>query len=85
MTKKWYRVQKLKVVFILALAVIFTNAVVSYSNTVKLMHNQQGLTYSYEVITQLESIQSLLKDTETAQRNYLITADADDLKTYLVD
>ncbi|MDF5737166.1 MAG: CHASE3 domain-containing protein [Nostoc sp. S13] len=85
MTKKWYRVQKLKVVFILALAVIFINAVVSYSNTVKLMHNQQGLTYSYEVITQLESIQSLLKDTETVQRNYLITADADDLKTYLVD
>ncbi|WP_322732766.1 PAS domain S-box protein [Nostoc sp. ChiQUE01b] len=83
MSKKWYRVQKLKAIFVLALAVVFTNAVVSYSNTVKLIHNQQWLTYSYKVITQLESIQSTLKDTETAQRNYLITADADDFQTYL--
>ncbi|NEU81117.1 PAS domain S-box protein [Nostoc sp. UIC10630] len=83
MVKKWYRVQKLKAIFVLALAVVFTNAVVSYNNTVKLIHNQQRVTSSYKVITQVESIQSLLKDTETAQRNYLITADADDLKTYL--
>ncbi|MEH2110754.1 PAS domain S-box protein [Nostoc sp.] len=83
MIKKWYRIQKLKAIFVLTLAVVFTNAVVSYSNTVKLIHNQQWVTYSYEVITQLESIQSTLKDTETAQRNYLITADADDLQTYL--
>ncbi|MEH1940138.1 MAG: PAS domain S-box protein [Nostoc sp.] len=81
--KKWYRVQKLKAIFVLALAIVFTNAVVSYSNTVKLIHNQQWVTDSYKVITQLESIQSTLKDTETAQRNYLITADADDLQTYL--
>ncbi|QMS91968.1 PAS domain S-box protein [Nostoc edaphicum CCNP1411] len=84
MSKKWYRIQKLKAIFVLALAVIFTNAVVSYGNTVKLIHNQQWVTSSYKVITQVESIQSTLQDTETAQRNYLITADADDLKTYLV-
>ncbi|WP_292761871.1 CHASE3 domain-containing protein [Nostoc sp. NOS(2021)] len=83
MIKKWYRFQKLKTIFILALAVVFTNAVVSYSNTVQLIHNQQWVTYSYKVITQLESIQFTLKDTETAQRNYLITADADDLQTYI--
>ncbi|MBG1262821.1 PAS domain S-box protein [Nostoc commune] len=83
MSKKWYRVQKLKAIFILALAVILTNAVVSYSNTVKLISNQESVTSSYKVVTQLESIQSPLKDTETAQRNYLITADADDLQTYL--
>ncbi|WP_257236345.1 PAS domain S-box protein [Nostoc sp. 'Peltigera malacea cyanobiont' DB3992] len=83
MSKKWYRVQKLKAIFVLALAVVLTNAVVSYSNTVKLINNQQWLTYSYKVITQIESIQSKLKDTETAQRSYLITGDADDLQTYL--
>ncbi|MHC5597625.1 MAG: PAS domain S-box protein [Nostoc sp.] len=83
MIKKWYRVQKLKTIFILAFAVVFINAVVSYSNTVKLIHNQQWVIYSYKVVTQLESIQSTLKDTETAQRNYLITADADDLKIYI--
>ena len=83
MSKKWYRVQKLKAIFVLALAVVFTNAIVSYSNTVKLIHNQQWLTDSYKVITQIESIQFILKDTETAQRSYLITADADDLQTYL--
>ncbi|WP_335210576.1 CHASE3 domain-containing protein [Nostoc sp.] len=85
MIKKWYRVQKLKAIFVLALAVVFTNAVVSYGNTVKLIHNQQEVTYCYEVITQLEKILSTFKDTETAQRNYLITADADDLQTYLAD
>ncbi|MEA5622381.1 PAS domain S-box protein [Nostoc sp. UHCC 0251] len=84
MSKKWYRVPKLKAIFIVALAVVFTNAVVSYSNTVKLIYNQQWVTSSYEVVTQLRIIQSTLKDTETAQRNYLITADADDLQTYLV-
>ncbi|MHC0066775.1 PAS domain S-box protein [Nostoc sp. UIC 10890] len=84
MSKKWYRIQKLKAIFVLALAVIFTNAVVSYGNTVKLIYNQQWVTSSYKIIVQVESIQSTLQDTETAQRNYLITADADDLKTYLV-
>ena len=83
MNKKSYRIQKLKAIFVLALAVILTNAVVSYSNTVKLIHKQEEVTYSYKVISQIESIQSTLKDTETAQRNYLITADADDLQTYL--
>ncbi|MEH2422946.1 MAG: PAS domain S-box protein [Nostoc sp.] len=83
MIKKWYQVQDLKIIFILALAVVFTNAIASYGNTVKLIHNQQWMTYSYDVITRLESIQSSLKDTETAQRNYLITADADDLQIYL--
>ncbi|MCC5650369.1 PAS domain S-box protein [Nostoc sp. XA013] len=83
MIKKWYRVQKLKAIFVLALAVVFTNAVISYSNTVQLIYNQQRMTSSYKVITQLESIQSTLKDTETAQRNYLITADADDFKIYV--
>ncbi|WP_334911282.1 ATP-binding protein [Nostoc sp.] len=83
MLKKWYQVPKLKAIFILAFALVFTNAVVLYSNTANLIHNQEWVRYSYEVITQLESIQSPLKDTETAQRNYLIRADADDLQTYL--
>jgi two-component system, cell cycle sensor histidine kinase and response regulator CckA len=83
MSKKWYRIQKLKAILILALAVVFLNAVFCYGNTVKLIYNQQWVISSYEVITQVESIQSTLKDTETAQRNYLFTADADDLKTYL--
>ncbi len=83
MLKKWYQVPKPKAIFILAFALVFTNAVVLYSNTANLIHNQQWVRYSYEVITQLESIQSSLKDTETAQRNYLIRADADDLQTYL--
>ncbi|MHC5726260.1 MAG: ATP-binding protein, partial [Nostoc sp.] len=83
MLKKWYQVPKLKAIFILAFALVFTNSVVLYSNTANLIHNQQWVTYSYKVITQLESIQSPLKDTENAQRNYLIRADADDLQTYL--
>ncbi|MBW4612694.1 MAG: PAS domain S-box protein [Desmonostoc vinosum HA7617-LM4] len=80
---KWSVIQKLKAIFILALAVVSTNAVVSYSNTIKLINNQQKVTYSHQVITQLESILFSLKDAETAQRSYLITTNADDLETYL--
>ncbi|WP_392532047.1 CHASE3 domain-containing protein [Nostoc sp. C117] len=83
MIKKWSRVQKHKAIFILALAVVFTNTLVSFDNTIKLIHHKQWMAESQEVINQLESIRETLQDTETAQRNYLITSDIDYLQTYL--
>ncbi|MDZ8052153.1 MAG: PAS domain S-box protein [Aulosira sp. ZfuVER01] len=80
---KWSVIQKLRVVFILVLAVLFTNAVVSYSITMKLIHNQQWVTQSQEVITQLETLHSKLQNAEIAQRSYLLTANTDDLAAYL--
>ncbi|MBX9254590.1 CHASE3 domain-containing protein [Desmonostoc muscorum CCALA 125] len=83
MIKKWSRVQKHKAIFLLALAVVFTNTLISYDNTIKLIDNHERLISSHQVIAQLKNIQTLLQDTEIAQRNYLITSDVDALKTYL--
>ncbi|MBD2515688.1 CHASE3 domain-containing protein [Nostoc sp. FACHB-973] len=83
MIKKWSRVQKHKAIFVLALAVVFTNTLISYDNAIKLIDNHERLISSHQVIAQLKNIQTLLQDTEIAQRNYLITSDVDALKTYL--
>ncbi|MFN6540658.1 MAG: CHASE3 domain-containing protein [Nostoc sp. EkiNYC01] len=83
MIKKWSRVQKHKAIFLLALAVVFTNTLISYDNTIKLIDNHESLISSHQVIAQLKNIQATLQDTEIAQRNYLITSDVDALKTYL--
>jgi two-component system, cell cycle sensor histidine kinase and response regulator CckA len=58
MIKKWFKVQKHKLIFILALAVIFTNTLVSYDNTIKLIHHDQLVTHTQEIINQLKSIQA---------------------------
>ncbi|MDF5706784.1 MAG: CHASE3 domain-containing protein [Nostoc sp. S4] len=81
MINKW-SIQKYKVIFILVSAVVFTNTIGSVKNTIKLIDNQEWLTSSHKVITQLQSIRFTLEDTETAQRNYLITSDVDALKAY---
>ncbi|MBD2613470.1 MAG: PAS domain S-box protein [Nostoc sp. GBBB01] len=82
MIKKWSRVQKHKAIFILALSIVFTNTLISYDNTIKLISNRQFVIYSHKFIAQLQIIQSTLQYTETAQRNYIITSDIEALKAY---
>ncbi|WP_257207532.1 CHASE3 domain-containing protein [Nostoc linckia] len=80
--KKWSRVQKHKAIFILALSIVFTNTLITYDSTIKLIDNRESVTYSHKFITQLQIIQSTLQDAETAQRNYLITSDIEALTAY---
>lgn len=80
---KWSVIQKLKAVFILVLAVLFTNAVVSHSTTMQLVQNWQLITHSQEIITQVQTLLTTLNNAETAQRNYLITISTNNLVTYL--
>ncbi|PHJ61562.1 histidine kinase [Nostoc linckia z18] len=82
MMKKWSRVQKHKAIFILALSIVFTNTLITYDSTIKLIDNRESVTYSHKFITQLQIIQSTLQDAETAQRNYLITSDIEALTAY---
>jgi len=82
MIKKWSRVQKHKAIFILALSIVFTNTLISYDNTIKLISNRQFVIYSHKFIAQLQIIQRTLQYTETAQRNYIITSDIEALKAY---
>jgi two-component system, cell cycle sensor histidine kinase and response regulator CckA len=75
-------IQKLRVIFILALAVLLTNAIVSYSNTIQLIQVQRWMTDSQEIITQVESILSAIKDVETTQRSYLLLGNTDYFQAY---
>ncbi len=74
MIKKWSTVQKHKAIFILALAVVFTNTLIFSDNTIKLIDKREYLISNNKIITQLQAIQATLQNTETAQRNYLITS-----------
>ncbi|MBD2206825.1 PAS domain S-box protein [Calothrix sp. FACHB-1219] len=80
---KWSVIQKLRALFILVLAVLFTNAVVSYSTTMSLIQNQQWAISSQEVITQFSTLNSSFQNAEITQRKYLLTANPDDLAIYL--
>ncbi|BAY32550.1 multi-sensor signal transduction histidine kinase [Nostoc carneum NIES-2107] len=80
---KWSVIQKLRAVFILVLAVLFTNAVVSHSTTMQLVQNRQLVTSSQEIITQVQTLLTTLNNAETSQRNYLITINTNNLATYL--
>ncbi len=82
MIKKWSGVQKHKAIFILALSIVFTNTLISYDNTIKLIYNRQFVIHSHKFITQLQIIQSTLQYTENTQRNYIITFDIEALKAY---
>ncbi|MDZ8027555.1 MAG: CHASE3 domain-containing protein [Nostoc sp. DedQUE11] len=82
MIKKWSGVQKHKAIFILALSIVFTNTLISYDNTIKLIYNRQFVIHSHKFITQLQIIQSTLQYTENTQRNYIITSDIEALKAY---
>ncbi len=81
---KFCSIQKLTAVFLLALVVIFANALLSYGTTMNLIENQQSVTYSHKLISQLERIFSTFKDTESTQRSYLITREADYLQAYIL-
>ncbi|BAY76674.1 multi-sensor signal transduction histidine kinase [Nostoc linckia NIES-25] len=82
MRKKWSRFQKHKAIFILALSIVFTNTLIFYGSTIKLIDNQESITYSQKFIRQLQIIQITLQNTETAQRNYIITSDIEALEAY---
>ena len=60
---------------VIIMAVLLINAIVSYLNTRQLVYNNRLVQHTFQVISQLELTLSLLKDTETGQRGYLITHD----------
>lgn len=76
-------IKKLRIVFLLGLFVVFANAVISYSNTIKLKVNQQTVNHSHQVIVQLEKTLSAFKDAQMARYGYLISSNTDYLKNYV--
>ena len=64
------------------MAVLFLNAIISYFNTRQLVYNNGWVQHTFQVISELETTMSLLKDAETGQRGYLITQDRSYLAPY---
>ncbi|MEB3219405.1 MAG: PAS domain S-box protein [Nostocales cyanobacterium 94392] len=76
-------IKQLRIVFFLAVCVIFANIVISCSNTIKIKANQGSINNSHQVIIQLQKTISALKDVQIAHYDYLISADTNYLKSYV--
>ncbi|MEM9926271.1 MAG: PAS domain S-box protein [Cyanobacteria bacterium P01_D01_bin.50] len=76
-------IKKNRIIFLLALCLVFANAVISYSNTIKLKNNQQAVNHSHEIIIQLEITHGEFKNAEMARYGYLISSNTDYLKSYV--
>jgi methyl-accepting chemotaxis protein len=74
--------KKLAAGFGLALAVLIAVGSLSYWSLARLIDNSTWQTHTYEVLTELEALLSLLKDAETGQRGFLLTGEESYLKPY---
>ena len=59
--------------FVVIIALLTLNSGVTYFNTIQLINNDRWVTHTYKVITNLETILSLVKDAETGGRGFVIT------------
>ena len=82
--KKLSFTKKLTAAFGIVFAIITINAVISYSNTIRLIDYQHWLTHSLQAVTQLERTKTAFNNTELAKRSYLITGGQSYLDAYIV-
>ena len=75
MFSNWTVGRRLLAGFGLAAVTLALIAIVSYRNTHDLIENDALVAHSHLVRVQLADLTSLLKDTETGQRGYVITGD----------
>ncbi|SDH21477.1 Signal transduction histidine kinase [Dyadobacter soli] len=75
-------VQQLQIVFSFSILLLFFSLLASYYSTQKLINNSELVNHTNEVLIQAEAIISHMKDAETGQRGYLITADEQFLSPY---
>src|SRR5581483_1708004 len=68
--------------FGLTLAVLLVGGVLGYANLRRLAENEQKVAHTHEVIEEMESLLSTLKDAETGQRGYLLINDDKYLQPY---
>jgi methyl-accepting chemotaxis protein len=79
---KWSVGIKIACGFALALAIAVVIGGVSYRNTSQLVESAEWVTHTYQVLENLETLVSSLKDAETGQRGYVITGEERYLEPY---
>jgi methyl-accepting chemotaxis protein len=82
MNIQWSVGKKLTAGFGLALLMLLTIGGVSYWSLTLLVENAYWVTHTHQVLEDLEGILSLLKDTETAQRGFVLTRQERYLEPY---
>jgi PAS domain S-box-containing protein len=78
----WSAEKTTSVGFALALAILVGIAVVSYETARQYTEINRSMAHSYEVLTKLEVTISMLKDTETGMRGYVLTGEGRFLEPY---
>src|SRR5947209_7670868 len=68
--------------FGLALLVLAAIGALSYWSLSRLIKNNAAVAHTHEVLVELETVLSLLKDAETGQRGYLLTGKPEYLQPY---
>ena len=66
---------KITVAFLVILMLLVTIGVVNFRQMNKLVSNSDWVSHTQKVLTELNHILGLLKDTETGQRGFIITGD----------
>lgn len=75
-------IQQLQIVFSFSILLLFFSLLASYYSTQKLINNSELVNHTNEVLIEAEAIISHMKDAETGQRGFLITADPQFLTPY---
>jgi methyl-accepting chemotaxis protein len=78
----WTIGRRLTAGFVAALVMMGVIGAVSYNNTVDLVENEKWVAHTHTVLNKLDGVLSTLKDAETGQRGYLITAEESYLGPY---
>jgi diguanylate cyclase (GGDEF)-like protein/PAS domain S-box-containing protein len=68
--------------FAILLAILLVVGLVSYRNTRKLIRASNLVAHSHDILDELDSALSAIKDAETGQRGYIITGDEEYLRPY---
>jgi CHASE3 domain sensor protein len=80
--KSWTFGRKIAFGFSLSILVLLVVGWVSYRSSDLLIENNRMVTHTHQVLEELSRLLSLLKDAETGQRGYLLTADDAYLEPY---
>jgi CHASE3 domain sensor protein len=74
--------RQLRVVFAVSIVILFVSSLASFLSNYKLIEASKWVNHTNEVIFDAESLVSIVKDAETAQRGYIITDDPAFLQPY---
>ena len=70
---QWTIKNRLAIGFVAILSLVGINAALSYTNTRRLIINDQAVRHTYQVLNEVDNTLSLMKDAETGMRGYVIT------------